>query len=187
VFLLVASLVLLVSPLSTPLDARSISPPSLSVVDVLVQGGGAAAAVAAAGGRSLAVLPIVDGLLARVPAAGAAELPGRPGVRAVTDADRPLSVRAADPGPFLTDPSAGAVDNPGHPTSGSVSVPLRGASYQEAGSSRAVPAGLGVGVGVLDTGIAASGDLAGRVVASADSPASGTSPTPTATAPSWPG
>ena len=40
----------------------------------------------AAGGRSLAVLPIVDGLLARVPAAGAAELPGHPGVRAVTDA-----------------------------------------------------------------------------------------------------
>jgi hypothetical protein len=79
VFLLVASLVLLVSPLSTSLDARSISPSSLSVVDVLVQGGGAAAAVAAAGGRSLAVLPIVDGLLARVPAAGAAELPGRPG------------------------------------------------------------------------------------------------------------
>ena len=146
-FLLVASLVLLVSPLSTSLDARSISPPSLSVVDVLVQGGGAAAAVAAAGGRSLAVLPIVDGLLARVPAAGAAELPGRPGVRAVTDADRPLSVRAADPDPLLTDPSA---------------------SYQEAGSSRDVPAGLGVGVGVLDTGIAASGDLAGRVVASAD-------------------
>jgi hypothetical protein len=104
VFLLVASLVLLVSPLSTPLDPRSISPPSLSVVDVLVQGGGAAAAVAAAGGRSLAVLPIVDGLLARVPAAGAAELPGRPGVRAVTDADRPLSVRAADPDPFLNGP-----------------------------------------------------------------------------------
>ena len=96
-FLLVASLVLLVSPLSTSLDARSIAPPSLSVVDVLVQGGGAAAAVAAAGGRSLAVLPIVDGLLARVPAAGAAELPGHPGVRAVTDADRPLSVRASDP------------------------------------------------------------------------------------------
>jgi len=54
VFLPVASLVLLVSPLSTSLDARSIAPPSLSVVDVLVQGGGAAAAVAAAGGRSLA-------------------------------------------------------------------------------------------------------------------------------------
>jgi serine protease AprX len=147
VFLLVASLVLLVSPLPTSLDARSISPPSLSVVDVLVQGGGAAAAVAAAGGRSLAVLPIVEGLLARVPAAGAAELSGRPGVRAVTDADRPLSVRAADPDPVLPGPSA---------------------STQETGESGAVLAGRGVGVGVLDTGIAASGDLAGRVVASAD-------------------
>ncbi|HET6750048.1 MAG TPA: S8 family serine peptidase [Actinomycetes bacterium] len=144
-FLLVASLVLLVSPLSTSLDARSIPPPSLSVVDLLVQGGGAAAAVAAAGGRSLAVLPIVDGLLARVPAAAAAELSRRPGVRAVTDADRPLRVRAADPDPVPPAPSA----------------PV-------AGSSETGAAGLGVGVGVLDTGIAASGDLAGRVVASAD-------------------
>jgi hypothetical protein len=50
VFLLVASLVLLVSPLSTPLDTRSISPPSLSVVDVLIQGGGAAGAVTDADG-----------------------------------------------------------------------------------------------------------------------------------------
>jgi hypothetical protein len=43
----------------------------------------------------------------------------------VTDVERPLTVRAADPDPFLPDPSAGAVDNPGHPTSGSVSVPLQ--------------------------------------------------------------
>ena len=174
-FLLVASLVLLVSPLPVPPDARSIPPPPLSVVDVLVQGGGAAAAVAAAGGRSLAVLPIVDGLLARVPAAGAAALSGRPGVRAVTDADRPLRVRSADPDPALPDPPAGGVDNPERPASGSVSVPLRGASHPEAGIPLADPAGLstdpagrGVGVGVLDTGIADGGDLAGRVVASAD-------------------
>jgi hypothetical protein len=33
-----------------------------------VQGRGAAAAVAAVGGRSLAALPIIEGLLARVPA-----------------------------------------------------------------------------------------------------------------------
>ena len=160
-FLLVASLVLLVSPLSTSLDARSISPPSLSVVDVLVQGGGAAAAVAAAGGRSLAVLPIVDGLLARVPAAGAAELSGRPGVRAVTDADRPLSVRAAAPDPVLPAPSAG-----GGPRTHSGERPPPGSL--DRGRLARVPAGRGVGVGVLDTGIAASGDLAGRVVASAD-------------------
>ena len=58
-----------------------------------------AAAVAAAGGRSLAALPIVGGLLARVPEDRAGELSSTPGVRAVTDADRPLKVRAADPDP----------------------------------------------------------------------------------------
>ncbi|HYN17908.1 MAG TPA: hypothetical protein VEY96_07480, partial [Actinomycetes bacterium] len=144
-FLLVASLALLVSPLPTSPDARSISPTSGSVVDLLVQGGGAAAAVAAAGGRSLAVLPIVDGLLARVPAAEAAGLSARPGVRAVTDASRPLAVRAAaiPHGP----PLLAADPGPNPPDSA---------------------AGRGVGVGVLDTGIGASGDLAGRVVASAD-------------------
>ena len=70
VLLLVASLALLAPPPVTP-DLRSLSlPTSLPLVDVLVQGGGAAAAVAAVGGTSLAALPIVDGLLARVPAAG---------------------------------------------------------------------------------------------------------------------
>ncbi len=48
------------------------------------------------GGRSLAALPIVGGLLARVPDDRAEELSSHPGVRAVTDADRPLNVRAAD-------------------------------------------------------------------------------------------
>jgi serine protease AprX len=171
VFLLVASLVLLVPPSARP-DAAyapsSASSPSRPLVDVLVQGPGAAAAVAAAGGRSLAALPIVEGLLARVPAAEAPRLSHRPGVRAVTDADRPLQVRAADPDPVLPDPTAGGVDNPEQPISSSPRIPLRGASHEQAGSSRADPAGRGVGVGVLDTGIAASGDLAGRVVASAD-------------------
>ena len=164
VFLLVASLVLLVSPLPTSPDARSTSPTSRSFADVLVQGDGVAAAVAAAGGRSLAALPIVGGLLARVPEDRAEELSSHPGVRAVTDADHPLHVRAA-----------GSVDNLALPTSGSARLPLRGASYLEAAIPRAEaaisgvePAGRGIGVGVLDTGIAASGDLAGRVVASAD-------------------
>ncbi|HSK36876.1 MAG TPA: S8 family serine peptidase [Actinomycetota bacterium] len=60
------------------------------------------------------------------------------------------------------------MDNPGRPASPSATLPLRGASLQEAAISHADPAGRGVAVGVLDTGIAASGDLAGRVVASAD-------------------
>jgi serine protease AprX len=157
ILLLVASLALLVPPLPGPLDVRSLpSSSSASPVDVLVQGPGAAAAVAAVGGRPLAALPIVDGLLARLPAHQEPELSRRPGVRAVTDADRPLRVRAADPVP-------GAVDSPTQPASGSASVPLRGASPPEAGVTPA-----GVAVGVLDTGIADSGDLAGRVVASAD-------------------
>jgi len=159
VFLLVASLVLLVSPLPTPPDARSTSPTSRSFADVLVQGDSVAAAVAAAGGRSLAALPIiVGGLLARVPEDRAEELSSHPGVRAVTDADHPLHVRAA-----------GGVDNAELPTSGSATLPLRGTSYleaailrAEAASSGVEPAGRGIGVGVLDTGIAASGDLAGR-------------------------
>jgi serine protease AprX len=146
VFLLVASLVLLVSPLPMPPDARSTSPTSRSFADVLVQGDGVADAVADVGGRSLATLPIVGGLLARVPEDRAEELSDHPGVRAVTDADRPLKVRAADPEPAPPGPDAEA------PASAAV----------------AAAAGRGVGVGVLDTGIAASGDLAGRVVASAD-------------------
>ena len=88
VFLLVASLVLLVSPLPTSPDARSTSPTSRSLADVLVQGDGVAAAVAAAGGRSLAALPIVGGLLARVPGDRAEELSSHPGVRAVVDMRR---------------------------------------------------------------------------------------------------
>jgi hypothetical protein len=93
VFLLVASLVLLVSPPSAPTGARSTSPTPRSFADVLVQGDAAAAAVAAAGGRPLAALPIVGGLLARVPQDRAGELSSSPGIRAVTDADRPLNVR----------------------------------------------------------------------------------------------
>ena len=187
VFLLVASLALSVSPVSP--DARSNSPTSRSFLHVLVQGDGAAAAVAAVGGRALAALPIVGGLLVRVPADEAERLSDHPGVRSVTDADRPLQVRAAAPNP-------GGVDNPAQPASGSGSVPLRGASQPEAGVTPAgaagavvtgaravvtgaraavtgaatmVPSGgAGVAVGVLDTGIAASPDLGGRVVASAD-------------------
>src|SRR4029450_12546413 len=61
------------------------------------------------------------------------------------------------------------------PSSDSASVPLRGSSQPEAAvtpAALATPAvtgpDLGVAVGVLDTGIAAHGDLAGRGVASAD-------------------
>jgi hypothetical protein len=116
---LVASLVLLVSPLPARPDARSTSPTSRSFADVLVQGDGVADAMAAVGGRSLAALPIVGGLLARIPEDRVGELPDHPGARAVTDADRPLSVRAADPVPW-------GVDSPTQPASGSAVSPSGG-------------------------------------------------------------
>gem|GEM_PF-228474 len=182
VFLLVSSLALLVPPSASPDSVSTFS--SSRLVDLLVQGRGAAAAVAAVGGRSLAPLPIVDGLLARVPADKAPELARRPEVRAVTDADRPLQVKAADP----TSPAtAGAVDGAATAPDGSATLPVgapppvgegaarpegEGAAHPE-GEGAARPEGggaarLGVGVGVLDTGISSNGDLAGRVVASAD-------------------
>jgi serine protease AprX len=155
VFLLVFSLALLVPPPASP-DSHSPSTASSSrLVDVVVQGDGAAA-VAAVGGRSLAALPIVDGLLARVPAGEAPDLARQPGVRAVTDTDRPLRVRAADP-------AAGAVDTPTPSPDGSATLPV--GAPPPAGEAAAR---LGIGVGVLDTGISSNGDLAGRVVASAD-------------------
>jgi serine protease AprX len=164
VFLLVASLALLVPPPSAPLDARSRSTSSFfhaPLVDVLVQGHGAAAAVAAAGGRPLAALPIVDGLLARVPAAEAPRLSRQPGVLAVTDADRPLQVRAAEP-------QVGAAESPQGPPQLAADPDPFGGESSPPNPPNGSAAGQGVAVGVLDTGIAASGDLAGRVVASAD-------------------
>jgi hypothetical protein len=77
VFLLVSSLALLVPPPASPDSPSTFS--SSRLVDVLVQGRGATAAVAAVGGRSLAALPIIDGLLARVPAEEAPDqLPAGP-------------------------------------------------------------------------------------------------------------
>ena len=159
VFLLVASLVLLVSPLPIPPDARSTSPTSRSFADVLVQGDGVAAAVAAVGGRSLAALPIVGGLLARVPDDRAGSCPPTP---------------ASGPSPTPTVPSSQGRRRlpPGVWTARRNPRPVRLASAsggpRSGGRGSRPAAGRGVGVGVLDTGIAASGDLAGRVVASAD-------------------
>jgi serine protease AprX len=123
-------------------------------LDVLVQGRGAAAALAAVGGRPLAGLPIVDGVLGRVPAAKAAHLRRAPGVRAVLDADRHLRVQSIDPASPGPDSRAGETAMPLDQTSRV--TPLRPGL------------GLGVAVALLDTGIAASRDLAGRVVARTD-------------------
>jgi len=120
-----------------------------ALVDVLVQGEGAAAALVAVGGRPLAALPIVDGLLGRIPAEQAERLRrDRRRVRAVLDANRPLHLQGA--AVALPGPAAAAVDFP------AVAAAVPGDT------------GRGVAVAMLDTGIAASGDLAGRVVARAD-------------------
>jgi serine protease AprX len=122
-------------------------PGAAATLDVLVQGEGAAAALAAVGGRPLAALPIVGGVVGRVPAGQAERLRrDRPRVRAVVRADRPLHLQGVAAAPAT---AAAAVGFP---------------------AAAAVPAdaGRGVAVAVLDTGIAASGDLAGRVVARAD-------------------
>jgi serine protease AprX len=123
-------------------------------LDVLVQGRGAAAALAAVGGRPLAGLPIVDGVLGRVPAAKAAHLRRAPGVRAVLDADRHLRVQSIDPA--SPEPASPAGETAMPPDQTSPTTPLRPGL------------GLGVAVALLDTGIAASRDLAGRVVARTD-------------------
>jgi serine protease AprX len=124
------------------------APPGAATIDVLVQGEGAAAALAAVGGQPLAVLPIVDGLLGRIPAGQADRLRrDRPRVRAVLDANRPLRLQGVAAAPS----AAAAV-----------------AGFPAAATAVPGDAGRGVAVAVLDTGIAASGDLAGRVVARAD-------------------
>jgi serine protease AprX len=173
-FLLLAVL----QPLSLPPPPRLLAD-AVALVDVLVQGEGAAAAVAAAGGRPLVALPIVDGVVGRVPAGAVGRLRrDRPGVRAVLDADRPLHLQGVAPAPatakaHLPAASSGArrratAEPP--PAAGRLAGTLTppAAGRGVAGTQAPQGAGRGVAVAVLDTGIAASGDLAGRVVARAD-------------------
>ena len=136
------------------------------MVEVLVQGRGAAAALGAVGGRPLAELPIVDGVLGRVPAAKARYLRGAPGVRAVLDAGRQLRVQSIDPA------SLGPAAQAGETAQAVAGSPEDGADQIDQGAPSSGPVGPGLGLGVavalLDTGIAASGDLAGRVVSRTD-------------------
>jgi serine protease AprX len=117
--------------------------------DVLVQGHGAAAALRLEGARALVALPLVGGMLGRVPAGAAGALAGHPGVRAVVDAERPLRVRGEADGTLDPGAAEAPAATPPEPV-----APAGG--------------GAGVAVGVLDTGIAPVADLAGRVVARVD-------------------
>jgi len=174
-FLLLAVL----HPLSLPPPPRLLAD-AVALVDVLVQGEGAAAAVAAAGGRPQVARPNVDGVVGRVPAGEVGRLRrDRPGVRAVLDADRPLHLQGVAPAPATAKvhlprrlerrPAPGDGRTPARRRAPRVDpAPPPGAGRGAAGTQTPPGAGRGVAVAVLDTGIAASGDLAGRVVARAD-------------------
>jgi serine protease AprX len=122
---------------------------------VIVTGGsGVAAAVARAGGRVTADLPLVDGVAARVPAAGLAALAADPATSGVTMDRRGRFVE------YAYDDTTTASNF--------------------ARTSQATRAwadgnyGRGVGVAVIDTGVSPMPDLAGRLVHGPDLSGEGT-------------
>ncbi len=125
---------------------------------VIVQGtdpAGAAAAVRAAGGRVTTPLAIVRGVAARVPADAVRRLERTPGIRAVTPDER-VTVSETATGPSESNSAA--------PMIGEVNAYRL---WKEGNL------GQGVRVALVDTGIAASPDLAGRVIKVAEPTGSG--------------
>jgi serine protease AprX len=105
-------------------------------------------AVAAVGGTSDRSLPIVDGVSATVPADRLLELTRQPGVTAVT-ADRKAKLYASSWDDTLSASSYVWTSQAGQ--------------VVQSGKK-----GAGIGVAVLDTGVSAVNDLAGRIVAGPD-------------------
>jgi serine protease AprX len=141
--------------------AVSVSPAPASATpggwrELVVQGPGALDALGRAGARVKTELGVIDGWLARVPAARVAGLTSDPGVSSVVAADRPLQVlgrHTADTG------DTGAYDSPA----------AAGAAART-GADKVWPGadGDGIAVAVVDTGISSGADLDSRVVAAAD-------------------
>jgi serine protease AprX len=137
--------------LVTPVAGAPSSAMPRRLLDVIVQGAGsaveAARAVLATGGEVSRVLPIVDGVSARVPAESLDALESDPAVRSVT-ADDPI----------------GFVGTADDSTSHRIQKIVRSERLWSQGMD-----GSGTTVALLDTGVyAAHPDLAGRVVACKD-------------------
>ena len=136
----------------------------LSSVLVTATGGveAAADAVRATGGSVRAPLPLVDGVAASVPATRLGELSLTPGVLAVTkDRDAGFTAAPADPS------STGTAQGDAAPSAGASTSTFAAASQVGAAWSKGNQ-GQGVGIAVLDTGVSAVPDFAGRLVQGPD-------------------